>query len=89
MRLLEDWRMLWVPFFSVGVNLFFVALLQNADKDGKLTKWNYIWHICHDILGTEMGTAVFAYLIHDNPQHRRHKHMAAADVIEKSDYEYM
>lgn len=69
-KLLQDVRMLWVPFFAVGVNLFFVALLQNADKDGTLTRWNYIYHICHDLLGTEMGTAVFCYLIYDNPRHR-------------------
>ena len=72
--------MLWVPFFAVGVNLFFVALLQNADKDGMLTRWNYIYHICHDLLGTEMGTAVFCYLIYDNPRHRRE----AAEMLEKT-----
>lgn len=80
-KMLQDWRMLWVPFFAVGVNLFFIALLQNADKDGQLTRWNYIYHICHDILGTEMGTAVFAYLIHDNPRHRR---AVATEMIDKA-----
>jgi len=79
--MLQDVRMLWVPFFAVGVNMFFVALLQNADKDGQLTRWNYIYHICHDVLGTEMGTAVFTYLIHDNPRHRR---VAKAEVMEKA-----
>jgi hypothetical protein len=67
---LDDWRMLSVPFFSVGVNLFFAFLLQSGDKGGELTKWNYIYHIAHDIFGTEMGTAFFAYLILDNPHHR-------------------
>lgn len=80
--MLKDWRMLWVPFFSVGVNMFFVALLQNADKDGQLTRWNYIWHICHDLLGTEMGTAVFAYLIYDNPRHRREQQKRIAEKTE-------
>ena len=80
---LQDWRMLWVAFFSVGVNMFFVALLQNADKDGELTRWNYIWHICHDVLGTEMGTAVFACLIHDNPRHRHHSLKRAAHRTDK------
>ena len=65
---LRDLRMLWVPFFAVGVNLFFVALLKNADKDGP-TKMNYVYHIAHDILGTEMGLAVFAYLVWDCPRH--------------------
>jgi hypothetical protein len=72
--------MLWVPFFAVGVNLFFVALLQNTDKDGTLTRWNYIYHICHDLLGTEMGTAVFCYLIYDNPRHRHE----TAEMLERS-----
>lgn len=67
---LNDWRMLWVPFFSVGVNLFFVFLLENANKGRALTKWNYIYHIAHDFFGTEMEVAFFAYLIWDNPHHR-------------------
>lgn len=79
--LLQDVRMLWVPFFAVGVNLLFVALLQHADKDGRMTRWNYIHHICHDLLGTEMGTAIFCYLIHDNPRHRR---AAAEQMLEKT-----
>jgi hypothetical protein len=67
---LQDWRMLWVPFFSVGVNLVFLGLLHRTDKAGMLTKWNYIYHMAHDLLGTELGVAVFAYLLYDSPRHR-------------------
>jgi hypothetical protein len=61
-----------VPFFSVGVNLIFIFLLNNTNKvqQNELTKWNYIHHIAHDIIGTEMGAAIFAYLVWDNPRHR-------------------
>jgi hypothetical protein len=67
---LQDWRILWVPFFSVGVNLFFIGLLQHVEKGGQLTKWNYIFHMAHDLFGTELGVAVFAYLLYDSPCHR-------------------
>ncbi len=63
--------MLWVPFFCVGVNLGFIFLLDgvqygNAEVvDGvkQLTDQNYIYHIFHDILGTELGVLVFGLLI--------------------------
>lgn len=74
--MLHDRRMLWVPFFSVGVNLFFIALLKQVNeneavmgKDWELSKWNYIYHVAHDLLGTEMGVGVFAYLMYNNPRH--------------------
>jgi len=64
-------KMLWVPFFCIGVNLGFIALLNNVQYgnaevvDGvkQLTSLNYIYHICHDVLGTEMGVLVFGLLI--------------------------
>ena len=72
--------MLWVPFFSVVVNLYFIVLLKLVDKhdggmddgDGttttltNLSKWNYIYHAAHDLFGTELGVAVFAYLVYNN-----------------------
>ncbi len=64
-------KMLWVPFFCILVNLSFIFLLDgvqygNAEVvDGVkvLTQENYIYHICHDILGTELGVLVFGLLI--------------------------
>lgn len=40
MTVLNDSRMLWVPFFSVGVNLIFIFLLNNTNKvqQNELTK---------------------------------------------------
>jgi hypothetical protein len=74
MVVLQDLRMLWVPFFSVVVNLFFIWLLQRTEKAGELTKWNYIFHMAHDLFGTELGVAVFAYLLYDNPRRRLSVH---------------
>ncbi len=64
-------KMLWVPFFCIGVNLGFIALLDGVqygnveviDGAKQLTSLNYIYHICHDVLGTEMGVLVFGLLI--------------------------
>lgn len=63
--------MLWVPFFCIGVNLSFIFLLDGVqyanaevvDGEKVLTVLNYIYHICHDILGTEMGVLVFGLLV--------------------------
>ena len=59
--------MLWVPFFSVGVNLFFIAKLE-ALHPTPLVAENYWYHIGHDLLGTEAGVAFFAYLVAVYPQ---------------------
>ncbi len=64
-------KMLWVPFFCIGVNLGFIALLDGVQYGNaevvhgikQLTGLNYIYHICHDVLGTEMGVFVFGLLI--------------------------
>lgn len=65
--------MYWVPFFCIVINLSFIFALDtvqygNAVVDPvtgikELTDLNYILHICHDILGTEMGVLVFGLLI--------------------------
>ena len=69
--LLNPYHMLWVPFFSVFVNLYFIVLLKLVDKHDNdtiiphsLSKWNYIYHAAHDLFGTELGVAVFAYLVY-------------------------
>jgi hypothetical protein len=65
-------KMLWVPFFCIVVNLSFIFLLDGvqygsavvgADGIKELDALNYIYHICHDILGTEMGVLAFGLLI--------------------------
>ncbi|NES00109.1 MAG: hypothetical protein F6J86_40980, partial [Symploca sp. SIO1B1] len=60
-KLLDDWKIIFVPFFSVGVNLTFVFLLQHYGQGKTL---NALFHILHDLLGTETGVAIFAWLVY-------------------------
>lgn len=60
---------MWKVFFlSVVVNLAFIFKLAGyAYTDGttELSVENYIYHICHDVLGTEAGVFYFATLVRD------------------------
>jgi hypothetical protein len=63
-------KKMWFTFFlSVVVNLSFIFLLAGYDyaKDptAPLSEMNYIYHICHDVLGTELGVFYFGTLIRD------------------------
>ncbi len=66
-KLLEDWRIIFFPIFSVGVNLFFVFLLEkyagNPCTDPQITL-NALFHILHDLAGTETGVAIFTWLVY-------------------------
>ena len=67
-KLLEDWRIIFVPIFSVGVNLFFVFLLQNFGGDpytDPQISHNALFHILHDLGGTEAGVAIFTWLVYE------------------------
>jgi len=64
-------KMDFVVLFAVFVNLAFIMLLGefgeinppfNPTQDD-LTRWNYVLHILHDLLGTEAGVIFFAFLI--------------------------
>lgn len=61
-KLLEDWRIIFVPFFSVGVNLSFIVLL---DKYGQTVLYNALFHILHDLAGTLAGVAIFTWLVYE------------------------
>lgn len=63
LEVLKTWEMYLVPFFTVAVNLYFISLLQGLDENNRTVK-NYIYHIAHDLLGTEMGLVVFAYILY-------------------------
>lgn len=69
-KVLGDWRIIFFPIFSVGVNLTFVFLLNkyggNPSTNPQIT-YNALFHILHDLGGTEAGVAVFAYLVYQNP----------------------
>ena len=66
-KLLRDWRIVLVPFFSVGVNLSFVFLLDkfggNPYTDPQIS-YNALFHILHDLGGTEAGVAIFTWLVY-------------------------
>jgi hypothetical protein len=78
-KLLQDWKIILVPFFSVGVNLTFVFLLDkyggNPYTDPQVT-YNALFHILHDLGGTETGVAIFTWLIYQKgiaPQNKAEK----------------
>ena len=65
-HLLQDWKIIFFPIFSVGVNLTFVFLL---DKYGGTpfepqVAYNAIFHILHDFGGTQAGVAIFTWLVY-------------------------
>lgn len=68
-KLLEDWRIIFFPIFSVGVNLLFVFLLQTYGgdpynpQDTHITT-NALFHILHDVAGTETGVGIFTWLVY-------------------------
>lgn len=66
-KLLQDWKIILVPIFSVGVNLTFVFLLDryggNPYTDPQVT-FNALFHILHDLGGTEAGVAIFTWLVY-------------------------
>ncbi|MDB9456920.1 hypothetical protein [Dolichospermum circinale] len=67
-KLLKDWKIILVPFFSVGVNLSFVFLLDkyggNPYTDPQVA-FNALFHILHDLGGTQAGVAIFTWLVYD------------------------
>lgn len=69
-KVLQDWRIIFFPFFSVVVNLTFVFLLNkyggNPHTNPQIA-YNALFHILHDLGGTEAGVAIFAYLVYQNP----------------------
>lgn len=66
-QLLQDWRIILVPIFSVVVNLAFIFLLEKFGGDPynhPQVTFNALFHILHDLLGTELGVAIFAWLVY-------------------------
>lgn len=65
--LLRTWKIIFFPIFSVGVNLGFVALLDkfggNPYTDPQIQS-NALFHILHDIGGTEAGVIIFTILVY-------------------------
>lgn len=66
-QLLQDWKIIFVPIFSVGVNLAFVFLLDKYGGDpytDPQVTFNALFHILHDLGGTEVGVAIFTWLVY-------------------------
>lgn len=63
-KVLRDWRFIFYPIFSVGVNLSFIFLLNLHESDALL---NPLFHSLHDLAGAEVALVIFAYLIYVNP----------------------
>ena len=61
-KLLRTWKVLLFPLFSVGVNLIFVFLLDKFGADS--VTYNALFHILHDLGGTQAGVAIFTYLVY-------------------------
>ena len=65
--LLKTWKIIFFPLFSVGVNLGFIALLDkfggNPYTDPHIQS-NALFHILHDIGGTEAGVIIFTLLVY-------------------------
>jgi hypothetical protein len=65
-HLLQDWKIIFFPIFSVGVNLTFVFLLDKyggTPFEPQIT-YNAIFHILHDFGGTQAGVAIFTWLVY-------------------------
>lgn len=60
-KLLASWTIILFPLFSVGVNLTFIFLL---DEYGHEPVTNALFHILHDLGGTEAGVVIFTWLIY-------------------------
>lgn len=63
-KLLRTWKILLFPLFSVGVNLSFVFLLDKFGPDS--VTYNALFHILHDLGGTEAGVAIFTWLVYES-----------------------
>lgn len=66
-RVVQDWKIIFVPIFSVGVNLAFIFLLNKYGSPPYTETrviFNALFHILHDLCGTEVGIAIFTWLVY-------------------------
>ncbi len=65
-KIIQDWKIIFFPIFSVGVNLSFVFLLDKYGGDPFHPQIvdNALFHILHDLAGTEAGVAIFTWLVY-------------------------
>lgn len=70
-QLLKDWRIIFFPILSVGVNLAFIFLLDSKGSCDPITNdprivANAIFHMSHDLFGALAGIAFFTWLMYVN-----------------------
>ncbi len=53
-QIIKNWHILWVPFFSAGMNVFFLMLEKSTHHP--------VFHLLHDLCGTLLGFAIFGLL---------------------------
>ncbi len=65
-KLIQDWKIIFFPIFSVGVNLSFVFILDKygGTPDRPQIVYNALFHILHDLAGTLAGVAIFTWLVY-------------------------
>ncbi|MDJ0508325.1 MAG: hypothetical protein QNJ64_03565 [Crocosphaera sp.] len=66
-KLFQDWKIIFFPIFSVGVNLSFVFLLDKfgGDPFHPQVVYNALFHILHDFGGTQAGVAIFTWIVYE------------------------
>lgn len=66
-KIIQDWKIIFFPIFSVGVNLSFVFLLEKYGGDPFHPQIvnNALFHILHDFGGTQAGVAIFTWLVYE------------------------
>lgn len=64
-KIIQDWKIIFFPIFSVGVNLSFVSILEKyTHTDNPDFVYNALFHILHDVGGTLAGLAIFTWLVY-------------------------
>jgi len=64
-KIIQDWKIIFFPIFSVGVNLLFVSILEHyTDTNHPNFVYNALFHILHDVGGTLAGLAIFTWLVY-------------------------
>ncbi|NEO58383.1 MAG: hypothetical protein F6K54_38235 [Okeania sp. SIO3B5] len=64
-KIIQDWKIIFFPIFSVGVNLSFVSILEHyTDPNHPNFVYNALFHILHDVGGTLAGVAIFTWLVY-------------------------
>ncbi|MDY6784674.1 MAG: hypothetical protein SW833_19370 [Cyanobacteriota bacterium] len=66
-KIIRDWKIILFPIFSVGVNLSFVFLLDKYGGNPYQPQiaYNALFHILHDLGGTQAGVAIFTWLVYE------------------------